>query len=539
VTNTDHVTLTGVRATLSGQPNATNFAKGFKIIGSTAVTVTASTADHNTDSGIYLASGTTGATIAGNQAYANARQYVRAAAGIDLRSGGNTVIGNVTHDNEDSGVQLYTGSDGSLVADNVSYRNGDHGIDDYQATNQRIIGNSVYRNVSAGINIEGGSTGALVANNVSVDNGLSSPRSVGDIRVDATAQSGTVLNTNLVYLHAPGAYYEWGTVNYPSLSSFATATGQESRGVQADPRWVDPDGGNFRLTAGSPAIDSADGTVSGEQPTDIVGTARYDDPAVANGPGGIDDRGAYEAPAGTTDASPQVALAVTPASGTAPLAVTANATGSTDDHGIVSYRFDFGDGTTAGPQASPSASHTYAAAGTYPLLVSVTDTAGQVSTAGAVVTAGVAGNLVTNSTFETDLSGWAALAGCGLTRVAAGHIEGWAADLNNPLGTAQTCTLNDSPNWVARTVAGTYSSTVWVRASATGGQVKLRIREYNGATLVGTGTTTLTIPDTEWHSVSLSYGVLSPGSTLDLNVYETSQPAGSDLLVDDVSLRSG
>ena len=64
--------------------------------------------------------------------------------------------------------------------------------------------------------------------------------------------------------------------------------------------------------------------------------------------------------------------------------------------------------------------------------MSLTDTAGQVSTAGTVVTVGVAGNLVTNSTFETDLSGWAALAGCGLTRVAAGHIEGWAANLNNP-----------------------------------------------------------------------------------------------------------
>ena len=540
VTNTDHVTLSGVRATLSGQPTATGFARGFKIIGSTAVTVRASTADHNTDSGIYLASGTTGATIVGNEAFANARQYVRAAAGIDLRSGGNTVIGNVTHDNEDSGVQLYTGSGGSLVANNVSYRNGDHGIDDYQATNERIIGNSVYRNVTAGINIEGGSTGALVANNISVDNGLSSPRSVGNIRVDATSQSGTVVNANLVYLHAPGAYYEWGTVNYSSLPAFATATGQESRGRQADPRWADPDGGNFTLTAGSPAIDSADSAVSGEQPTDIVGTVRYDDPAVANGPGGFDDRGAFEAPAGTTDASPQVALSITPTSGTAPLTVTASAAGSTDSDatGIASYRFDFGDGSTAGPQSGPSTGHTYAVAGTYPLLVSVTDTAGLTTTAGAVVTVGVAGNLVVNSTFEADLSGWGALAGCGLTRVAGGHNEGWAANLNNPLTTAQTCTLNDSPNWVARTVAGTYTSTVWVRASATGGQVKLRVREYNGATLVGTGTTTLTVTNTEWQQVTLTYQVLSPGSTLDLNVYETNQPAGSDLLVDDVSVRS-
>jgi hypothetical protein len=539
VTNSDHITLSGVRATLSGQPTATGFAKGFKIIGSTAVTVRGSTADHNTDSGIYLASGTTGALITGNQAYANARQYTRAAAGIDLRSGGNSVIGNVTHDNEDTGVQLYTGSDGSLVANNVSYRNGDHGIDDYQSTNARIVANSVYRNVTAGINIEGGSTGALVTNNISVDNGLSSPRSVGDIRVDASAQSGTVVNTNLVYLHAPGAYYEWGTVNYPSLSTFAAASGQESRGRQADPRWADPDGGNFGLTAGSPAIDSADASASGEQATDIVGGARYDDPAVANGPDGIDDRGAYEAPAGTTDASPQVALSVTPTSGTAPLTVTASATGSSDGDatGISSYRFDFGDGSTAGPQPGPSAGHTYSTAGTYPLLVSVTDTAGLTTTAGAVVTAGVAGNLVVNSTFETDLSGWAPLAGCGLTRVATGHIEGWAADLNNPLTTAQTCTLNDSPNWVARTVGGTYTTTVWVRASAIGGQVKLRIREYNGATLLGTGTTTVNA-SLDWQPVSLNYTVLSPGSTLDLNVYQTNQPAGSDLFIDDVSLRS-
>jgi len=235
-----------------------------------------------------------------------------------------------------------------------------------------------------------------------------------------------------------------------------------------------------------------------------------------------------------------VALSITPTSGTAPLTVTASAAGSTDSDatGIASYRFDFGDGSTAGPQSGPSTGHTYAVAGTYPLLVSVTDTAGLTTTAGAVVTVGVAGNLVVNSTFEADLSGWGALAGCGLTRVAGGHNEGWAANLNNPLTTAQTCTLNDSPNWVARTVAGTYTSTVWVRASATGGQVKLRVREYNGATLVGTGTTTLTVTNTEWQQVTLTYQVLSPGSTLDLNVYETNQPAGSDLLVDDVSVRS-
>jgi parallel beta-helix repeat protein len=540
VTNCTNVTLSGVRSTLSGQPNQSGFAKGFKVIGTTNSTITGSTADHNTDSGIYLAQGATGDLIVGNTTFANARQYTRAAPGIDLRSGGNAVLNNVSHDNEDSGIQLYPGSDGSLVANNVAFRNGDHGIDDYQAANQRIIGNSAYRNATAGINLEGGSTGGLVENNVSVDNGLNSPRTVGNIRVDASAQPGTTVNYNEVYLHAPGANYVWGTTNYATTSAFNSASGQEARGLLADPRWANPDAGVFTLTAGSPAIDSADSTVSGEQATDVVGTARYDDPSVSNGANGYDDRGAYEAPAGTTDASPAAVLTVTPLSGTSPLSVTADASGSTDTDGtgIASYAFDFGDGGTAGPQAGATANHTYTSPGTYPLAVSVTDTAGLTRTTAMQVTVGSAGNLVTNSTFETDLTGWAPLAGCNLTRVAGGHNESWAADLNNPLTSAQTCTLNDSPNWVLNDVAGTYTATVWVRTDTLGGQFKLRIREYSGATLMGTGTATAT-PTGDWQQLTLTYTVVSPGSTLDLNVYQTNQPAGSDLLIDDVTVRSG
>src|SRR5207237_3884491 len=212
--------------------------------------------------------------------------------------------------------------------------------------------------------------------------------------------------------------------------------------------------------------------------------------AVANGSTGCDGWGADEARAGTPDRSPDAALEVTPMSGTSPLSVTANAglSSDTDGTGIASYAFDFGDGTGAGPQSAATANHTYAGPGTYTLAVSVTDTAGLVSTTAVQVSAGLAGNLVTNSTFETDLSGWAPLAGCNLTRVAGGHNEGWAADLNNPLGTVQTCTLTDSPNWVARSVAGTNTATAWVNTGAVGGQIKLRIREYNGATLVNTGT---------------------------------------------------
>lgn len=539
LTGDNNITLSGLHVTGSGSPTETGASKGMKLVSTTSSTITGNVVDHNTDSGIYLSTGTTGVTVSGNETFANARGYTRAAPGIDLRSGGNTVIGNRTHDNEDSGIQLYPGSDGNLIAGNVSWNNGDHGIDDYGAGSQRIIGNTIFHNLTAGINLEGGSSGGTVVGNISVDNGMNSPRTVGNIRVDPTAQAGTTVNRNLVFLHGPGAEYVWGTTAYATLAAFAAATGQEAQGIEADPRWANPDGGDFHLTAGSPAIDSGDSAVSGAQATDAAGVARYDDPTVANtgtGPRSYDDRGAYEAPAGTTDASPTARLAVTPASGTAPLTVTANASASTDADGtpIATYRFAFGDGSSTGPQAGATTTHQYTQPGTYNLTVTVADTAGLQTTAAVQLVVGAAGNLVVNGTFEASTTGWNALAGCDLSRVASGHNEGWAANLLNSSTTAQSCTLNDSPNWVQKTVAGTYRATAWVRADTAGLALKLRLREYNGTTLIGSATGTATSTG-DWQQLTVAYTVISPGSNIDLNVYATNQPVGTNLLVDDVT----
>src|SRR5262249_52064806 len=81
-------------------------------------------------------------------------------------------------------------------------------------------------------------------------------------------------------------------------------------------------------------------------------------------------------------------LTVTPSSGTAPLFVTADGSGSTDSDGtITAYRFDFGDGTVVGPQPGSSATHTYAVAGNYTVTLQVTDNLGYHNTATKPVTA--------------------------------------------------------------------------------------------------------------------------------------------------------
>jgi PKD repeat protein len=223
-----------------------------------------------------------------------------------------------------------------------------------------------------------------------------------------------------------------------------------------------------------------------------------------------------------------------------PLAVTADASGSTDtdDTPIASYRFNFGDGTAVvGPQASAIATHTYRTAGVFTVTVTVTDTAGQSSVATAQVRA--FGNLVGNAGFETDLSGWNT-SGSGsnisLARVAGGHSGSWAAKLTNTGAAASTATLNDSPDWAKPSSAGTYTGTLWVRADTAGATLRLRFREYNGNTLVGTAITTATLT-TGWQQVAVTHTAQSPGaSTIDFNAYVSSAVPGTAFYADDAAI---
>src|SRR5204862_7242703 len=125
-------------------------------------------------------------------------------------------------------------------------------------------------------------------------------------------------------------------------------------------------------------------------------------------------------------------------------------------------------------------------------------------------------------------------------RVSANHSGSFAALLTNTSSVSTTCLLNDSPDWVKPTAAGTYTGSLWVGADTAGKPLKLRFREYtiSGGTLLGTAQSQITL-STSWQQITVSYTVTSPGSTsLDFNAYLSSAdaPPGACFYADDASI---
>ncbi len=167
-------------------------------------------------------------------------------------------------------------------------------------------------------------SGAALANNVSVDNAISCPdgqgglqtpcnRTKGEIRVDQYSWVGTTADRDLMWTGSTSYPYvaTWGNTVYKTVAALATASGQEAHATQADPLFVNASQNDFRLSAGSPAIDAADSGAVGEPITDVLGNSRLDDPATVDtgtGPRSYDDRGAYEFQPSVRPAAPTLSV---------------------------------------------------------------------------------------------------------------------------------------------------------------------------------------------------------------------------------------
>jgi len=234
--------------------------------------------------------------------------------------------------------------------------------------------------------------------------------------------------------------------------------------------------------------------------------------------------------------APTASFTANPTSGQAPLAVsfTDTSTGSP-----TAWSWSFGDGQSSTAQ---NPTHTFTDSGTYNVRLTASNAGGSTSatrqiTVGSVTPPPSGENLVPNPGFETNLAGWDTnnTAAVALERVAGGHSGSWAARLTNTGTTTVTETLNDNPNVVASTAAGTYSGSVWVRADAPGAKLYLRLREYSGSTKLSEKVVGVTL-STSWQQVSATLVPTAPGSSLELATAVYSAAPGTSYYADDVAL---
>ncbi len=244
---------------------------------------------------------------------------------------------------------------------------------------------------------------------------------------------------------------------------------------------------------------------------------------------------------------PSASFSQTPASPVAGQQITFGDTSTDADGTIAARAWDldndgaFDDGTGA------SAQTTFAAAGTYTVRLQVTDDDGAPAIASRSVAVAAAppppGNLLSNPSFETNLSGWNGYQATLLREAQAGAPQGgFVAKVTRSTGTSFT--IDDGARAVPTLTAGTtYTAEVWVKAASACAvgkpiQVKLRERTAADAVVADVGSPNVSLTNA-WQKITVSRTVVTAGGNLGVRVSQSGAVAGDAFYADAAVLRTG
>ncbi len=269
---------------------------GIKSAGGLRILIEGNSVSEGNFHGIGLTAGASNCIVRDNASFLNAQPNARTAKGIHLQGApDNVIVGNRTHDNQDTGIQVNSGSHNCLLYNNRSWNNGDHGYDHLDATGTTHIHNVAYGNYRDGFSIEGNSPNSQIYNCISVDNGLTTDGF--NLWVNAASAVGFGSDYNIFWNSTEQEPVKFITTKYSLLNDYQVASGQDLHSLQANPMFVDSRGGYFMPLKGSPAIDAGNSGVPNWPANDMVGNSRYDDPATTDagaGPVTFADIGALE-----------------------------------------------------------------------------------------------------------------------------------------------------------------------------------------------------------------------------------------------------
>jgi hypothetical protein len=145
------------------------------------------------------------------------------------------------------------------------------------------------------------------------------------------------------------------------------------------------------------------------------------------------------------------------------------------------------------------------------------------------------GNLVTNWSFEQDLAGWEVLGAADASREPQGRTSGSCASVRAHEPGRVGLALADA---VPEAKQGQrFVASVWVRSTAPGLQVTVRVTGAGGANDSSRATAT-TLPGLEWRRVIVPHTVATAGPVR-LEVVADGVRAGDALLADEVVVRKG
>ena len=149
---------------------------------------------------------------------------------------------------------------------------------------------------------------------------------------------------------------------------------------------------------------------------------------------------------------------------------------------------------------------------------------------------GSAGNLVVNWSFEQDLRGWEVLGEAEVGREPQGRTSGSSASVRaRGPGPGQVGLA--LPEVVSTVTKGQrYVASVWVRSSASGQQVTLRVVGAGGKEV--SEKTAATLAGLEWRRIIVDHTVAGAGA-LRLEIVADGVPARDAVLVDEVVVRQG